>query len=206
MYKPKKSGLRNIILEPEYCSSDLDIDVYVNGKKQLDFKEDKILDHSCFSSFNGYVEVKIVVNSGSITLSNKSGKGIYSCVFSPNEPDVVEGNVVALQHNHVNWMQFIKINGEENEFDIMSNNLIVESGNTLEYVHLIPNGPEWIKCYFNSQKTIDYFKKSKLLYGANVNENLFEIVINDYNPIDISSDPFSRTKNLMTKYVEDKNV
>lgn len=197
MPRPLNAGKRYIVLEPVIMEN-ADVDVWVNDKKQLkvdlDDKQRQLFKYTCFSDFNDILRVKIHVKKGKVVLDYKSGVGIYPVVYN-NEPgeEMIEGLMKFKQYNHVAWLQNPSL--EVNSGD----SIIIEEGQTFEYLHLVPNGPEWFDVFFNREKDRIKFTETRNLSDKMIDYALFDFKA-EYFMKDADVSIEERTKNLLEKF------
>jgi hypothetical protein len=199
MSKPSHAGKRFIVLQPSDMQN-VDCDVWINGEKitpgELDDPTKQLFKHPCKTNFNGSIHVKIKVNSGRIYMEHKDAFGVYPCVYDNDSfGDKVEGLVAFQQHYYVQWM--VNPSKEFNKNTLPS----IESGETFEYDHLIPNGPEWIDVFFNKESMRKKFYEDRFI-GTSLAEKCMFRTNSEYFIIDDDVDLQTRTINLIKQIGE----
>jgi len=172
MPRPSWAGQRHIILTPT-AMENVDADVWVDGKKQLKIDLDdpkrQLFKYVTTADFNGNVHVKIEVNSGSVVIGPKDAAGVYPVVYDNVVNGLqVQGTMPFKQFNHVMWLQNPSKRKEDDR------DFIIEAGETFEYDHLIPNGPEWLEVYFHREQDRVKFLEEKKLTDKMIDYALFQ--------------------------------
>jgi hypothetical protein len=202
MPKPSNAGKRYVVLEPTYLSSDVDVDVWIDGKLQvrehLDNKK-LLYKHATYSKFHGWFKIKIKLKSGNITLSSKDAYGLYPSVY-----DNYEGLAPIRQLVNVDvWIGNPVLTSEkgntlpDNDLDIH-----LESGDILEFDHIWPNGPEWLDIFFHKESHRLKFIETGLLSHSMVNES-HVVGRADYYPVDMNLSPKQRSEKLIVTAKEE---
>ena len=122
---PPDVGRRRIILRPSYNNSVFD--VYVNGELTPHSEQEVFnLDLAC--SFGGELNVKIIVHYGTLSIDKHSAVARYNVNL--------DGQTKYFDHrqiDHVDW--FIN--------DKHKLPLTIFGGETIEYMHVVPSGPNY---------------------------------------------------------------
>jgi hypothetical protein len=178
------SGRRRFIVRPS--SYNCEVDVWVNGEKQPRESqrnpETDLYSFDCDCTFNGAIDVKLKVNSGSLMLNPRDAIGIYPTMY-----DQYEGYLEYRQHSVVDWVCYASEN---------FNGGMIESGQTVTFKHLIPNGAEWVKVYFNTDEDRDKFISSRMIKSGMLDKCLIVPVVNYYAK-DANASLEERTANLI---------
>jgi hypothetical protein len=193
MPDPICSKQRTIVLTPTSMIN-ADVDVWVNGKKQLkiDLKDPKteLFNFKCDSKFNSAIHIKIVVNKGRVVLDQNNAAGVYCAAYDNTVyGDCISGKVSFPQENFVFWM--ISPSKQPS-----GSSIHIEEGETFEYMHLVPNGPNWIEIYFSNEKDRLNFQETSFVNKSMAERSMFKPYY-DYPVVDEYCNKQERTENLI---------
>jgi hypothetical protein len=186
MSRPIHANTRKVFCKPSYMENAkykiwINDEFYVNSSNVSGV----LYEHECSCDSNQVLKVKIKLESGRISFSPKDGIALYPITYGEEF-----GYMETLQDIVVDWMKKPTMQDEYGNYPIL------ESGDVLEYYHLIPNGPEWFEVYFGSDVERNIFLQKRYV-NLSISKKIMVEPKMDYYPLDQNVPREEREKNLL---------
>ncbi len=124
-------SVRTLVVRPEF-SDNCVFDVYIDGQKHNGYWGE-LYRFNVDSIEHGAKKIMIDVHSGTIKILSR-----HSIAYYPLFVFGKWSKIPIYQENYINWM-----NGDSN-FPV-----VISSGERLEYLHLFPNGPNYVEYHID---------------------------------------------------------